>query len=121
MKYKTTIEIVSEAEDKNDAIEIVGEYLSGNLVSGVEMRCVTRTHTYNKKIVSALAISVVILIAAFSSVQTKSTHSLIPTLAGTNALQPQLRTFDMAKHNDTIFKKAWQAKETQEALDFIKR
>ena len=41
MKYKTTIEIVADAGDKSEAMEIAGEYLSGNLISGVRMKCRT--------------------------------------------------------------------------------
>ena len=37
MKYRTVIEVVTEAKDKSEAIEIVGEYLSGDILSGVQM------------------------------------------------------------------------------------
>lgn len=121
MKYKTTIEIVSEAADKSEAMEIVGEYLSGNIVSGVEMKCLTkRSHTYNKTILSVLVISAVVLTAIFTTVHTRSTYNSTSGLTGTNAIQPPLRTSDAARH-DARFKKAWETKKTQEGLNYIKR
>lgn len=121
MKYKTTIEIISEAENKNEAMEIVGEYLSGNIMSGVEMKCLTRrTHTYDKALLSVLVISAVLLTAIFTTVHTRSTYNSRLSLTGTNAIQPPLKTSSAARR-DTRFKKAWENKKTQEALNYIKR
>ena len=121
MKYKTTIEIISEAEDKSEAMEIVGEYLSGNIVSGVEMKCLTkRSHTYNKTVLSVLVISAVVLTAILTTVHTRSTYNSTPSLTGTDAIQPPLKTSTSARY-DTRFKKAWETKKTQEALSYIKR
>ena len=52
VKFKTTIEISSEAENKNEAMEIVGEYLAGYLSSGVDMPSLPpglriRYHSFN--------------------------------------------------------------------------
>lgn len=121
MKYKTIIEIVSEAEDKNEAMEIVGEYLSGNIVSGVEMKCLTkRSHTYNNTILSVLVISAVLLTAIFTTVHTRPTYNSTLSLTGTDAMQLPLRTSNAARR-DARFKKAWENKKTQEALNYIKR
>src|SRR3989338_8961071 len=102
-------------------MEIVGEYLSGNIVSGVEMKCLTkRSHTYNKAILSVLVISAVVLTALFTTVHTKSTSNSTLSLTGTDAIQPPLRTSNTARY-DARFKKAWETKKTQEALSCIKR
>ncbi|MFH1664591.1 MAG: hypothetical protein ABIA77_00375 [Candidatus Omnitrophota bacterium] len=41
MKYRTVIEIVCDAADKDDAYHIAGEYLRGNIESDVTMNCAT--------------------------------------------------------------------------------
>ena len=38
-RYKTVIEVVTEAEDQFEAVDIAGEYLRGNISNGVSMRC----------------------------------------------------------------------------------
>jgi hypothetical protein len=42
MKYETVIKILSFADSEHEAIDIAGEFLRGNLESGVEMKCYTR-------------------------------------------------------------------------------
>ena len=39
MQYKTVIEIICEAVDDHEALDIAGEFLKGDLEAGVEMRC----------------------------------------------------------------------------------
>ena len=47
MKYQTVIKILSDADSEHEAIDIAGEFLRGNLETGVEMKCYTRpTKTY---------------------------------------------------------------------------
>ena len=41
-KFKTVIEIVCEAEDHDEAMDVAGEYLRGALSSGVSMQCQTK-------------------------------------------------------------------------------
>lgn len=38
MRYKTTIEVFTEAEDKREAIDIAGEYLRGALEADAQIR-----------------------------------------------------------------------------------
>ena len=38
-KYKTIIELVMEANDSSEALDIAGEYLRGNIESGVSIKC----------------------------------------------------------------------------------
>jgi hypothetical protein len=38
-KFKTIIEIESVAVDSHEAIDIAGEYLRGNISSGVKLKC----------------------------------------------------------------------------------
>lgn len=121
MKYKTTIEIVSEAENKNEAIEIVGEYLGGNLVSGVDMKCRTNPiQPYNKNMLSVVVISLLVTIGGFSMTQLRPSIGSIQGTSTNSAIQPPLKTAETEK-KDAEFKKEWQSKQIDKALSFIKR
>ena len=62
MKYRTVIELVVEADNEHEATDIAGEYLRGDLESGVRMKFSTKpltAHTILKiYIPAALAIAV---------------------------------------------------------------
>lgn len=119
-KFKTTIELVTEAENKNEAMEIVGEYLSGQLASGVDMRCRTRRQpTYNKAVISVVVTMLILTISIFSIAQFKSNKSFVGAIPEINAVQSPLKTSSVVKEND--FKKAWEARQTKEALNRIKK
>lgn len=119
MKYKTTIELVTNAQDKNEAMEIVGEYLSGHLSSGVDMKCYTKRHApYVKATVSIVALSLVFFIGILSIINIKPSKITIGNIAGINAVQPPLKTSSSIEKAD--FKKEWEEKQTKEALKFIK-
>ena len=121
MKYKTTIEIISEAENKDEAIEIAGEYLSGNLVSGIEMKCLAKpARSISRNILSIIIVCGVMTTLAFSAFHIKSSAPSTSAFSGAGAIQPPLRTSAVNKY-DVDFKKAWQVEETREALDYIKR
>lgn len=120
MKYKTTIEIVSEAENKAEALEIVGEYLSGNIVSGIDMKCATkRVLPYKKIIVSVVALTILLSIGILSTAQVKSGKPFIAGISSLDAVQLPLKT-QAVKDKETGFKKAWNAKQVSEALNRIK-
>lgn len=122
MKYKTTIEIISEANDKHEAIEIVGEYLSGNIASGVEMKCATRAaHSYRNAVI-AISISCIFLVSgilflATSIKQAPNTAFNTPALS---AIQPPLKT-SCHNHQSREFKQNWQVKRNKEAISYIKK
>lgn len=121
MRYKTTIQITTEAADKNEAMEIVGEYLSGNLISGIEMKCRTNpTVNYRVSIIAVTALSFIIIAGAILAVHFKSSPNLIQNSYGLNAIQPPLRT-SYPEHQNTGFKKDWQNTQTKRALESIKR
>ncbi|MBI5143578.1 MAG: hypothetical protein HZA30_00725 [Candidatus Omnitrophica bacterium] len=119
MKYKTTIEIVTNAQDNNEAMEIVGEYLSGHLSSGVDMKCSTKRFSpYAKPIISVVALCLVFLIGILSVINVKPSKITIGNIAGINAVQPPLKTSSTIEKAD--FKKEWETKQTKEALKLIK-
>ncbi|MDD5422020.1 MAG: hypothetical protein WC592_07915 [Candidatus Omnitrophota bacterium] len=120
MKYKTTIEIISDASDKCEAADIAGEYLSGNLVSGVAMKCRTSAVcSYKKTVVAIFVVVLVVSIGIFSAWQPRISQSMTPlTLSGISAVQPPLKTAQDKKSED--FKKEWQKKQNKAAIDLIK-
>jgi len=120
MKYKTTIELVSEADNKNEAIEIAGEYLSGNLVSGVEMRCLTMpVRKYNKYILSTAVVLLLVLIPLLSALCSKHPHNAAAGIGGSDAIQIPLTTSIVDARKDMEFKRAWQDKQISETLKAI--
>ena len=119
MKYKTTIEIVAEAEDRDEAMEIAGEYLSGNLISGVDMRCVTKP-VYRSNIVGVVAISLAIVAGILVGSHFKHPQSMIQTIPGASAIQTPLKT-SAVTYSNPGFKEEWQDRQTKEALERISR
>lgn len=122
MKYKTTIELVTEAKDKNEAIEIAGEYLSGNIMSGVDMKCLTRpVMRYGGKVIASISVSLALVIVGFVvTLQTKTVQNVFHGGASISAVQPPLKTSSIEK-KDSSFKKEWEDKQTRQMLDYIKR
>lgn len=121
MKYKTTIQITTEAADKNEALEVVGEYLSGNLISGIEMKCRTNPAVnYRSGIVVATAFSFIIIAGAVLAVHLKNSTNMTQASYGLNAIQPPLRT-SYSEDRNAAFKKDWHNTETKRALEYIKR
>ena len=119
-KFKTTIEITSEAENKGEAMEIAGEYLSGNLTSGVDMRCATkRIHQYAKPLIGIVAVSLILIISIVSITYLKPSKDFVGNFSGINAVQPSLKTSSTPAKDD--FKKEWETKQTREALKHIKK
>ena len=118
MKFKTTIEIITDAENAKESFEIVEDYLSGNLTSGVDMKCSTRSiPNYNKNIVYVTALSLILAVVTICGSTIKISRNHAQNLSGVGAIQPPLKT----DKKDISFKKEWQAKQTTEALNLIKR
>lgn len=121
MRFKTTIEIISDAKDKDEAMDIAGEYLSGNLVSGVNMKCITRpAASYAKGVVSVMVVLLLVLTATITVIGARPTHNAVQNVSAINAVQPPLKTAIADKKN-ADFKKEWQDKQNKEALNYIKR
>ena len=123
LKYRTTIEIVSEAANKNEALEIVGEYLSGNLVSGIDMRCNTKpANSRDKIILIAVVSSLLLAMGIMSAFYTKDPREIITGGAGLNAVQVPLKTsYQYLKDESPGFRKEWDSRHSKEALEYIKK
>lgn len=124
MKFRTTIEIVTEADNKAEATEIAGEYLSGNLVSGVKMTCKTRPSNVRRNgAIVAVVISVLVVGSIFSFAYVKSPqpqNNIGMSICGIRGVQPPLKTSPGDKA-DSKFKKEWNNKITESALNHIKK
>ncbi|MCX5667863.1 MAG: hypothetical protein NTY34_06100 [Candidatus Omnitrophica bacterium] len=121
MKYKTNIEITSDAVDKDEAMEIVGDYLSGNIASGIDMKYATRpVHFYNNPAAKVVAVVLLMTMGFFSGVKAKPQQSFSINTCQMAAVTPPLKTYN-ANKNDMRFKKEWQQKQAAEAINLIKR
>lgn len=121
MKYKTNIEITSEAANRDEAMEIVEDYLDGNIISGIEMKCTIRpVHFYNHAAAKMSVVALLVTIGFLSGMKAKNEGNPILGTCQMAAVQPPLKTSDKNK-NDVEFKKEWENKQTKEALSFIKK
>jgi hypothetical protein len=120
MRYKTTIEVVTEAKTKIEAMEIVDDYLTGNLISGIDMKCTTRPiHSYGKSMVSVTVISVIMAVGILALIHICPSSKQLSYGPAVSAVQPGLNTStnDM---NNSDFRHSWEKKHTEEALRMIK-
>lgn len=115
-KYRTMIEIVSEASSKNEALDIVGEFLSGNITSGVQMKCATDpVQSYARITVVTMLFLVLLGGSIFSALYTRPGSSVISATPAASAVQLPLKT-SVVQKDGVDFKNAWQTMQVKEAL-----
>lgn len=120
MRYKTTIHILTEAKDRNEAVELADEYLTGQIASGVDMRCSTApAYQSAVRTVSAVAVTALLLLALVVTPQVRHATGIIPAGSGVSAIQPPLKTSSADKLS-AEFRKEWQVRQTAEALSVIR-
>ncbi len=118
MKYQTVIKIVTDAENEGEATDIAGEYLRGNLESGVRMKCYTRSiksRLLFQASVSLVLLSVFLGIASFRYFK----NAALPQISGVrdvSAIQPPLKTSQAP-----AFKETWKEEEDKKILEYIKK
>lgn len=121
MKYKTNIEITSDAANRDEAMEIAGEYLSGNITSGINMKYVTRpVRFYNNTAAKVIAVTLFTAVVFFSGVKAKPQNGFSVNMCQVAAVTPPLKTSDAVK-DGAGFKKEWQDKQVAEVIDYIKK
>ncbi|MBL7156941.1 MAG: hypothetical protein ISS92_02135 [Candidatus Omnitrophica bacterium] len=118
MKYRTVIEITADAENRDGAIDLAGEFLKGELEeSGITMKWKS-TPLKNR----VLFHTGIFLVFAFVAIGTtsfgylKSTPVTSGRTHGVSAFQPPLKTGRV-----TSFKKVWKDEENKKALDRIRK
>jgi hypothetical protein len=122
MKYRTIIELICEASDKDEAFNIAGEYLKGEMDFGVEMGCKTVSlWAHRVKKCAAYTIAVFFVFSALILKVTplggdeKIRDSVRPGIGNTYTIMPELKT----KHRSD-FKKEWENKKQEAILEFLK-
>lgn len=93
MEYKTVIEIINEAENPTEAADIAGEYLRGEIDSGVTIRCATKPF---KRYLTLRMVFILLIAISFIGISTfrikNSTLNIIVPRRNTSAVQPPLKT-----------------------------
>jgi len=123
MKYRTVIELVCNASDRDEACNIAGEYLKGDLDFGVDMKFKTASLVAHKALkygitcVCAFLVSFAFLTAfvPVAGEEGKSQNSLISRIGSTCTVMPGLKT-----QNEDSFKKEWAQKKDEVVLDYLK-
>ena len=116
MKYRTVIEIIAEAKDKHEAMDIAGEFLNGGIESGVRMKC--RTTLFRPYMLLGAGVFVALactLLGTASLRYFKNSADMFPGAGNTSAVQPPLKTSEEA-----AFRSQWQEEEAKKVLEYIK-
>jgi hypothetical protein len=123
MKYRTIIELICDAVDKEDALHTAGEYLRGEVESGVDMSCKAislRTHRVLKygimSVVVMFFFSSLYLGLAAKEKNDNLRHISDLVLSNTCTIQPVLKTTAKAG-----FRREWQKKKDEAIFEYIKK
>lgn len=116
MKYRTTIELIAEAETEDEAVDLAGEFLRGNIESGVEMKCRTKpVKAYTLFRIAILLILITVFAGAASFKHLRGSSNTFAPQRNFGAIQPPLKTSSSNTFNDN-----WKEKENKRVLDSIK-
>ncbi|MDD4956619.1 MAG: hypothetical protein PHH49_03725 [Candidatus Omnitrophica bacterium] len=121
MRYRTLIEIVCDASSKDEAINLAGDYLRGEVDGGVTMKCgsapLYRHRLRKYTLASVLTVMVVgfMFIGAPQLQDNAGTGTKQLRLSDSYTMMPELKT----KHRSD-FRKEWEKKKDEAILDFIK-
>jgi len=94
MKYRTTINLVTEANNEHEANEIIGDFLDGEIHTGVTMNCVTKPVIANSFLHYVCIICIIATAVIFASFDYSETHaiSFFTHHKSVSACQPPLKT-----------------------------
>ena len=121
MKYKTIIELICDAVDRDEATNVAGEYLRGEVDFGVSMKCRTlalgtcRVITYAVPTV-VLALFLSALLCRGSSMSIDRDVSGLIDVGNTCTVVPALKT-----ENSESFKDEWERKQNETVLNDLKK
>jgi hypothetical protein len=116
-KYRTTIELITDASDEHEAVDIAGEYLRGGLESGVMIKCKTKSIRSIMLIRAFASFGLVFSIGSIALLGNSKNEA--PTLTSTrnvSAIQAPLKT-----SQDELFRENWEDKENREVIEYIKK
>lgn len=123
MKYRTVIELICNASDKEDAINTAGDYLKGEVDFGVEMRCkaVSLWAHRVRKYTAASIITILMFSSLFLKVtpiagNDKTGGPARLNFRNTYTIMPALKT-----KSESDFKEEWQKKKEEAMLEYLKK
>lgn len=115
MKYRTIIEIIAEAKDKHEAMDIAGEFLNGGIESGVRMKCRTAPFQPYKLLCAGIFLALVcVLLGTVSLKYFKNSANMFTSAKNICAVQPPLKT-----SKEAAFRGRWQKEEVKKILAHI--
>ena len=121
MKYRTMIEVICNASDKDEAFHTAGEYLRGDIDSGVRMKCKTRLLGIHRTVKGAMISLAVLfcfsaLLLNVSVLEKGAQNSAVKfRIPETCTVQPELKT-----KAGVEFQEAWKTKKDEAVLEYIK-
>lgn len=117
MRYKTTIEVVMDAESRTDAMLKADERLSGNISFGKITKCYAMPVRHNNGKFAVIAVlSILLIVSALSAYRMDiPSRGAGANTASLSAIQPPLKTSRIDK-DDKAFKKTWMDKQLKESL-----
>lgn len=123
MEYKTTIEVVTEADSAYEAADIAGEFLKGNIRTGADIKVKTVSSAKSKRIKAALAVCVAAAVPGLFFVGQKVSYDFARAEkkpVTSYAIQPPLKTNTADVQNSKEFKEIWE-KEQRDRLNSVAR
>lgn len=123
MQYKTTIEIVTEADSEHEAADIAGEFLKGNFTEAADIKVKTVSVARLSRIHAILAICAISAlfgaVVIYNNVSYKIAKMEMKP-ATSYAIQPPLKTNLDDMQNNNTFKADWE-KEYKKRFNSIAR
>lgn len=123
MKYRTVIELVCSASDRDEACNIAGEYLKGDLDFGVEMKFKTASCFAHKALKYGITCAAVFMVSftflalfePIANMGEKSKSTIIAGISSICTVTPELKT-----QGETRFKEKWAWKKDKTVLDYLR-
>lgn len=123
MEYKTTIEVVTDADSEYEAADIAGEFLKGNINSGADIKVKTMSAAKSMRINALIVAGVTLAALTVFLVGNKVSYEIAKAEGKpvtSYAIQPPLKTNLADIQNSSEFKKIWE-KEHRDRIDSIAR
>jgi len=120
MKYKTVIEIVSDADNPAEAADLAGDYLQGQIDTGVTMKCYTqpvRKYARPLLILSSFIVMSTMAFGIYFCGKKDVTCKSAVYQNNISAIQPPLKTMS----SDSDFKGDWKSKKNAAEINYIKK
>jgi hypothetical protein len=119
MQYKTTIEVVTEADSKYEAADLAGEFLKGNLSSGADIRVKTISSAKSKALRAIAVIFVTSAVLSTPFIYGKVSYRTAK-VENKPVTSYALKTNLTDIQNSAEFKKLWE-KEQKDRINSIAR